>query len=75
MGDCEHVLFFPVVVLVALILIVLSFRVLFRLFLIFIVIMAIWYGLHFLGVASPPVKKTPKVENPKRSSTIARSHV
>lgn len=75
MGDCEHVLFFPVVVLVALILIVLSFRVLFRLLLIFIVIMAIWYGLHFLGVASPPVDKTPKVEHPKRSSTIARSHV
>ncbi len=54
----EHFLFFPVIVLVALILIVLSFRVLFRLFIFFLIIIAIWYALYHIGVTeSPPVEK------------------
>lgn len=67
MGECEHVLFFPVVVLVALILIALSFRLLFRLLLIFLVIIAIWYGLYFMGITSKPIEKPPI----KKSDAIA----
>lgn len=60
MGECEHVLFFPVIVLVALILIALSFRLLFRLLLIFLIVIALWYGLYYIGLASKPVEKTIK---------------
>lgn len=69
MGECEHVLFFPVIVLLALILIALSFRLLFRFLLIFLVIIALWYGLYFLGIVSKPVEK------PSIKKTDAIAHV
>ncbi len=50
----EHSLFFPVVVLVALILIVLSFKLLFRLLLLCLVIAGLWYGLYYIGIAPSP---------------------
>ena len=75
MGDCEHVLFFPVIVLVALILIALSFRLLFRFLLLFLVVIAIWYGLHFLGITSPPVDKAQKIQSPQPHKKDAFAHV
>ena len=48
----EHFLFFPVVVLLAVILIVLSFRFIFKLLVLFLIILAIWYGLYYMGITS-----------------------
>jgi disulfide bond formation protein DsbB len=70
----EHLLCFPVIVLVALILIVLSFRMLFRLFVLFLFIIAIWYGLYFLGLSPPPIEKA-KPDNTKLSEKKAYAHV
>lgn len=61
MFENDHYLFFPVIVLVALILIALNIRVLFRFLLIFLVIIAVWYGLYYLGYSSCPVEKSRKV--------------
>lgn len=70
----EHLLCFPVIVLVALILIVLSFRMLFRLFVLFLFIIAIWYGLYFLGLSAPPIEKA-KPDNTQLSEKKAYAHV
>ena len=48
----EHVLFFPVIVIIGLILIVLSFKVIARILFILLLIIAIWYGLHYFGLSS-----------------------
>lgn len=50
----EHFLFFPVVVLLGLVIIALSFRLLFRLFILFLVVVAIWYGVYWLGFVPSP---------------------
>jgi len=50
----EHFLFFPVVVLLALILIVLSWKVLLRLLAFFIVILFFWYLLYLAGFVDSP---------------------
>ena len=72
--DNEHFLFFPVVVLVGLILIALSFKLIFRLLILFLIVIAIWYGLHYLGVTNPPVEK-PKIHNPVTNKKEAISRV
>lgn len=50
----EHFLFFPVVVLLSIILIVISFKLIIRLLVLFFVVLALWYCLSFLGVVSSP---------------------
>ena len=50
----EHFLFFPVVVLLALVLIVLSWKLLVRLFAFFLLVMALWYLVYLAGVVSSP---------------------
>lgn len=78
MFENEHFLFFPVIVLVALILIALSFRMLFRFLVIFLIIIALWYGLYYLGYTSCPVERVKKVDcthphhvHPKKRQPIA----
>jgi len=56
MVHVEDFLFFPVIVLLAMILIALSFRLLFRFFLVFLVIFALWYGLFWLGFVQSPIQ-------------------
>ena len=73
----EHFLFFPAIVLIGLILIILSFRLLVRLFFLFLVIFGIWYGIYALGLAPSPIqvykdyrhehtKKAPYAQSPIR---------
>lgn len=50
----EHFVFFPVIVLLALVLVVLSFRLLFRLLLLFIFVLFCWYILSLTGIVSSP---------------------
>lgn len=65
-------LFFPVIVLLALVLIVLSVKVLFRLLIFFLVILAGWYALSLVGVVSSP-KETFKEYRavPKQAQKLA----
>ncbi|MBS0654528.1 MAG: hypothetical protein JSR46_02015 [Verrucomicrobia bacterium] len=50
----DHFLFFPVIVLLSLVLIIISWRLIVRLLLFFFIVMAIWYGLSFIGALSSP---------------------
>lgn len=50
----EHFLFFPVVVLLALVLIVLTWRLIVRLFAFFALLMILWYILYLAGIVSSP---------------------
>jgi disulfide bond formation protein DsbB len=54
MNHGEHVHFFPIIVLVGLILVALSFKLIFRFLVIFLIIIAIWYGLSWVGITSSP---------------------
>jgi hypothetical protein len=54
MAHIEHFLFFPVVVLLAIILIALSFRLLFRLIAYFFVVLLLWYLIFLAGFAPSP---------------------
>jgi disulfide bond formation protein DsbB len=56
MVHVEQFLFFPIIVLVAIILIALSFRLILRLFLFFLIISALWFGLYALGFVPSPVQ-------------------
>ncbi len=51
----EHFLFFPVIVLLSLILIILSIRLILRVILFLLVIFAIWYGLSYTGLVPSPL--------------------
>ena len=50
----EHFLFVPAVVLLAIVLILLSWKLLFRLAILFVVVLAVWYGLFMIGFAPSP---------------------
>lgn len=52
----EHFLFFPVIVLMALVLVVLSFKLLFRLLLLFIFVLFCWFILSLTGLVSSPIE-------------------
>lgn len=56
MVHVEDFLFFPVIVLLAMIIIALSFRILLRFFLLFLVVFSIWYGLYWLGFVPSPLQ-------------------
>ena len=58
-GD-EHIHFFPVIVLIALILIALSFKLIFRMLVLFFVIIGIWYCLYYVGLAGEPLERPKK---------------
>jgi len=60
-GD-EHLYFFPVIVLIALILIALSFKLIFRLLMLFFIVIGVWYCLYYFGLANEPLKRAPKQE-------------
>ncbi len=55
-GD-EHLHFFPVIVLLAVILIALSFKLIFRLLLLFFIIIGVWYCLYYIGLTGAPLEK------------------
>ncbi len=67
----EHFLFLPVVVLVALILIIISFRFIFRLFILFLIILAIWYGLYYMGITSSSPINRPHHEKKQHQEQAA----
>lgn len=50
----EHFLFFPVVVLLSIVLVVLTFKLIVRLFFFFVAILALWYCLSLTGVVPSP---------------------
>ncbi len=64
----EHVYFFPVVVLLAVILIALSFKLIFRLLLLFFIVIGVWYCLYYLGIADEPLPK-------KKPQEVQKQHV
>ncbi len=63
----EHFLFFPVIVIIGLILIVLTFKLIARVFFIILIIIAVWYGLYHFGLTS-----THPLEEQKKDTTIHR---
>lgn len=65
----EHFLFFPVVVLVALVLIILSWRVLFRLFVFFIMICFFWYLLSLTDLVRSPISFMKNYKESKQSES------
>jgi hypothetical protein len=66
MPPIEH-FFFPAIVLLAIILVVLSAKLVFRLMLVFVAVFVIWYGLFLLGLAPSPINyfntSSPKEQN------------
>lgn len=52
----EDFLFFPVVVLLSLILIVLSFRLILRVIIFCMIVFSIWFGLYKLGLVPSPLE-------------------
>ena len=54
MFPVEH-FFFPAIVLLGIFLVVLSAKLVFRLMLVFVAILVIWFGLFLLGLAPSPI--------------------
>ena len=68
----EHFLFFPVVVLVAMVLIALTWKLLLRLLLFFCCLLLIWYGFSFIGFLPSPIQVLKEYRShPHKSSQYA----
>ena len=61
----DNFFFWPVVVLIGIVLIILSFRFLVRLALFLIALLAIWYCLAYVGLLPPPAQYFKKQEKKK----------
>ncbi len=61
----DNFFFWPVVVLIGIVLIILSFRFLIRLALFLMALLAIWYCLYYVGLLPPPAQFFKKQEKKK----------
>lgn len=61
----RDVLFFPVIVLIGIILVILNARLILRLALLFVALLAVWFGLYLLGVAPSPINYFREVRLPE----------
>ncbi len=68
----EHFPFFPVIVLIGIILVILSAKFIFRLAILFVAILLIWYGLYFIGLAPNPINYFKEVTPPPQETHVMK---